>query len=74
MKKQISASQLCRSLPKQFIAIYKHISKLSFFDAPDYDMYEQLMDEAIAELGGSKVPFDWETQKISFGVHTIMLK
>ena len=60
MKKEITVSQLCRGLPRQFIPIFQRSMKISYYDKPDYDAYYVWLDEAIEELGGRGLPFDWE--------------
>ncbi|OHT06520.1 CK1 family protein kinase [Tritrichomonas foetus] len=60
MKQKISASRLLKKLPKQFIEIYNNINRLSFYDVPDYQLYYQLIDQALDEMGGRNKPLDWE--------------
>lgn len=69
MKKEMTVSQLCRALPRQFIPIFQRTMKMSYYDKPDYDMFYGWLDEAIEELGGRGVRFDWElilTKRPSF--------
>ena len=60
MKKFISPAQLCRSLPPAFTTIMKRVMKYSFSQEPEYQMFYQMMDTVIEELGGYEQPFDWE--------------
>jgi serine/threonine protein kinase len=60
MKKNAKASELCRSLPPQFIEIYEATMELGFADPVDYERYYRLLDAAIDDEGRSNAPFDWE--------------
>jgi hypothetical protein len=58
LKKGITAAELCRSLPHQFITIYEATLALELQDEPNYPEFYRLIDEAIEQL--PRAPFDWE--------------
>lgn len=60
IKRTIQVPILFKNLPKQFQKIYFKTLCLGFYDKPDYQLYYQLLDAAILELGGYKQYYDWE--------------
>lgn len=61
MKKTIQPMQLCRSLPSQFGDIYRILQKMQFADVPDYNMFYELIDDAVAEHARVAMAYDWES-------------
>ena len=60
-KKELDSLQLVRGLPPQFADFLKHIQKLGFYDAPDYDYLKTLLADCYKENGyDDTTKFDWE--------------
>ncbi|OHT11796.1 Casein kinase I hhp2 [Tritrichomonas foetus] len=60
MKKTMSPSELCQSLPQPYVDIYKYIVKLKFKEKPDYHWIRHKIREAIRNLSLSDPKYDWE--------------
>lgn len=60
LKRMLTPQELCADLPKEFLTIYKHIISLEHPDAPDYNLYISLINQAIAHEKFKKQIYDWE--------------
>ncbi|EAY10098.1 CK1 family protein kinase [Trichomonas vaginalis G3] len=60
LKTLMSAQDLCKSLPPEFIEIYKTIQSLQFDETPPYDHILIMIDNAIDRLCHQPRYFDWE--------------
>ena len=60
MKKTVTPEILCRSLPRQFVTIMRKVMRYAFDEEPEYELFYEMLDEAIRELGGDRFVFDWE--------------
>lgn len=61
MKERCDNKMLLKNLPLFFIEFLEHISKLQYFDTPNYSLLNQCFEKSIAELNiKPNEPFDWE--------------
>ncbi|KAH0787400.1 CK1 family protein kinase [Histomonas meleagridis] len=60
LKKKSTPQELCRSLPPQFIEIYKYLKRLEFKEEPNYQFIRQMIQKAIKEQDYDDPKFDWE--------------
>ena len=61
MKKSISAKELLRSFPKEFLAIYKYVTGLKYGMVPNYVYLRQLLLQSLTTAGIDPYSrFDWE--------------
>jgi serine/threonine protein kinase len=65
MKEKLDNRLLLKQLPTDFRAFLEHITQLSYFDSPDYDMLEQIFERCIGRRNiRPDDPFDWELNDI----------
>lgn len=65
MKEKLDNRLLLKQLPTDFRLFLEHIQQLSYFDAPDYDMLEQIFERCIGRRNiRPDDPFDWELNDI----------
>lgn len=66
IKQQITAQELCRGLPVEFLNFLNYTRSLSFDDKPDYgylgDLFERLLIRKGLQNGSS---FDWDVDDIT---------
>lgn len=60
LKRTISTSQLCASLPTEFQKIYNYLLKLKFEQEPDYKYIAKLIVKAMKNGVFTSYTFDWE--------------
>lgn len=63
MKQNISAEELCKDLPDEFVDYFEHCAELEFKDAPDYKYLQDLLErplQRVSEVSTSPGRFDWE--------------
>ena len=63
MKERCDNKMLLKNLPLCFNEFLEHISKLQYFDTPNYALLNQCFEKSIADLNiSSNEPFDWERE------------
>ncbi|XP_052106929.1 uncharacterized protein LOC127739300 isoform X1 [Mytilus californianus] len=61
MKDKYDHSSLLKNMPNEFATFLEHISKLEYFDKPDYQMLHTLLDQCIKRKGIKESDaYDWE--------------
>ena len=60
IKKTISATQLMQTFSDNVLEIYRDARKLRFEDEPNYQMYKDLLKQAMDEEHPRRTGFDWE--------------
>lgn len=68
MKQTVNTELLLRHMPHEFKEILDHISELTYFDCPDYDKLDKLLDHIMKrrQIDFSD-PFDWEALPLAHG-------
>lgn len=61
MKRNISLSQLCSSLPEEYRQIYIYISNLQFNEEPNYEMILSLINKAAIKAHCDETKYEWYT-------------
>lgn len=57
----MSATELCKDLPPEFMMFYDHLCSLEYQDRPNYAYLYNLMADLYARCGGDEnSPFDWD--------------
>ena len=59
IKKKITESQLCSSLPEEYKDIYHYITTLTFEQTPDYDVILNLINKATIKAHCDEYEYDW---------------
>lgn len=61
MKEKCDNKMLLKNMPIHFQDFLDHISKLQYYDKPNYQLLNQCFEKSISELNiQSNDPFDWE--------------
>lgn len=61
MKRNITVSQLCSSLPEEYRQIYVYISNLQFDEDPNYEMMLSLINRAAIKAHCDEKVYEWYT-------------
>jgi len=68
-KVQTSDEDLCAGWPYELVQYFQHCRSLDFYDRPDYEKLQGLLDSILANLGSSNdLRYDWTTDEVP-GVH-----
>ena len=59
-KREADVHDLCKSLPDEFVEIYRYISGLRFEENPDYVKIKKLIRQAAEKKEFEDTSFDWE--------------
>ena len=61
MKEKYDHTMLLKNMPTEFRAFLDHLSKLDYFDKPDYALLHNLFEQCMRRKGIKEGdPFDWE--------------
>ena len=61
MKEKYDHTLLLKHLPAEFMTFLEHISRLDYYDKPDYDMLQSLFEQCMRTKGVREFdPYDWE--------------
>jgi len=59
-KAETSDKELCRGFPRQFVEYFRYLRSLDFYDEPDYDRLQDMMDTVLEEAKQKyDLVYDW---------------